>query len=132
MIFPSIKIINLLFKKIFSYQIFWIVASRCIGLGITTSKTRINLDSYYIISFSIKKQLDTNTSQATVNSLKSIKQKTRKRFFLRKAFIDFTYLGKNSQSYLGFVEKTDNSTYPFVFRNRKELSVFVLNKRKRI
>ena len=49
-----------------------------------------------------------------------------------KAFIDFTYLGKNSQSYLGFVEKTDNSTYPFVFRNRKELSVFVLNKRKRI
>lgn len=46
-----------------------------------------------------------------------------------KAFIDFTYLGKNTQSYLGFVEKTDNSTYPFVFRNRKELSVFVLNKR---
>ncbi|MBO6000424.1 MAG: hypothetical protein J6P81_01410, partial [Spirochaetales bacterium] len=48
-----------------------------------------------------------------------------------KAFIDFTYLGKNSQSYLGFVEKTDNSTYPFVFRNRKELSVFVLNKRRK-
>ncbi|MGX8681777.1 MAG: class I SAM-dependent methyltransferase [Spirochaetales bacterium] len=47
-----------------------------------------------------------------------------------KAFIDFTYLGKNAQSYLAFVEKTENPKYPFVLRNRKELSIFVLNKRR--
>ena len=47
-----------------------------------------------------------------------------------KDFIDFTYLGKHTQEYLSFVEKTDDPKYPYVFRNRKELSVFVLNKRK--
>ena len=47
-----------------------------------------------------------------------------------RAFIDFTYLGKNTDAYLKYVEKTDDPAYPFVFRNRKELSIFVLDKRK--
>ena len=44
-------------------------------------------------------------------------------------FINFTYLGKHPQEYLRFVEKTDDPDYPYVFRNRKQLSIFVLNKR---
>lgn len=47
-----------------------------------------------------------------------------------KAFIDFTYLGKNGKTYLSFIEKTDDPVYPYVFRNRKELSIFVLDKRR--
>jgi len=45
-------------------------------------------------------------------------------------FINFTYLGKHTNEYLNFVEKTDDPKFPYVFRNRKELSVFVLNKRR--
>ena len=44
-------------------------------------------------------------------------------------FIKFTYLGKHTKEYLKYVEKTDDPKFPYVFRNRKELSVFVLNKR---
>jgi len=45
-------------------------------------------------------------------------------------FIKFTYLGKHTKEYLKYVEKTDDPKFPYVFRNRKELSVFVLNKRR--
>lgn len=47
-----------------------------------------------------------------------------------ESFIAFTYLGKNAQAYLRFVEKTDDPVYPYVFRNRKELTIFVLDKRR--
>lgn len=41
-----------------------------------------------------------------------------------RAFIEWTYLGKNTYKYLSFVEKTDDEQYPFVFRNRKENVLF--------
>ena len=41
-----------------------------------------------------------------------------------KAFIEWTYLGKYTDRYLSFIEKTDDSQYPYLFRNRKEIVLF--------
>ena len=48
-----------------------------------------------------------------------------------RSFIEFTYLGKNADRYLEFVESTADGEYPFKFRNRKELTVFSVEKRRR-
>ena len=39
-------------------------------------------------------------------------------------FIEWTYLGKNGDAYMQYVEKQDDITYPFLFRNRKSLVLF--------
>ena len=41
-----------------------------------------------------------------------------------RLFISWTYLGKNQNQYLGFLEKTYDKDYPYVFRNRKNLVLF--------
>lgn len=46
-------------------------------------------------------------------------------------FIDWTYLGRNTERYLEFVEKTDDEKYPFVFRNRKENVLFSIEKKEK-
>ena len=48
-----------------------------------------------------------------------------------KEFVDFTYLGKHAQRYVEFVEESGDDGYPFVFRNRKNLTVFAVDKRRR-
>ena len=48
-----------------------------------------------------------------------------------KEFVDFTYLGKHAQRYMEFVEESGDDGYPFVFRNRKNLTVFAVDKRRR-
>ena len=39
-------------------------------------------------------------------------------------FISWTYLGKNKNEYLKFLERTEDPQYPFVFMNRKSLVLF--------
>ncbi len=43
-------------------------------------------------------------------------------------FVEFTYLGKHTERYMEFVEGSDDRMYPFVFRNRKNLTVFAVGK----
>ena len=49
-----------------------------------------------------------------------------------KSFIRWTYLGKNQNQYLGFLEKTYDKDYPYVFRNRKNLVLFDIETGERI
>jgi len=45
-----------------------------------------------------------------------------------RVFIRWTYLGKNENQYLRFLEKADNKDYPYVFKNRKNLVLFDIKK----
>lgn len=45
-------------------------------------------------------------------------------------FIAWTYLGKNPDGYLEYVVRTDDSTYPFLFLNRKSLVLFSIGETK--
>ena len=45
-----------------------------------------------------------------------------------RVFIRWTYLGKNENQYLRFLEKADNKDYPYVFKNRKNLVLFDIEK----
>ncbi len=45
-----------------------------------------------------------------------------------RSFIEWTYLGRNTERYMQFVERADDEKYPFVFRNRKELVLFLIEK----
>ena len=47
-----------------------------------------------------------------------------------RSFIRWTYLGKNGNQYLRFLEKGDDEEYPFIFRNRKNLVLFTIEKEK--
>ena len=47
-----------------------------------------------------------------------------------REFVEFTYLGKHTERYMEFVENSDDRMYPFVFRNRKNLTVFSVGKRR--
>lgn len=49
-----------------------------------------------------------------------------------RSFIRWTYLGKNQNQYLGFLEKTYDNDYPYVFRNRKNLVLFDIETGDRI
>ena len=49
-----------------------------------------------------------------------------------RSFIRWTYLGKNQNQYLGFLEKTYDKDYPYVFRNRKNLVLFDIETGERI
>ena len=49
-----------------------------------------------------------------------------------REFVDFTYLGKHTERYMEFVESSEDEEYPFVFRNRKNLTVFTVSKRRMI
>ncbi len=48
-----------------------------------------------------------------------------------RTFIEWTYLGKNAERYLRFVERSDDADYPLVFRNRKEMVLFSVEKEER-
>ncbi len=43
-------------------------------------------------------------------------------------FIEWTYLGDRVEAYLDYVEKTEDKDFPFVFRNRKKMVKFLINK----
>ena len=43
-------------------------------------------------------------------------------------FINFTYLGRNTESYLRFVEKSGYEDYPYIFRNKKSIVLFSINR----
>ncbi len=45
-----------------------------------------------------------------------------------RAFIEWTYLGRNTERYLSFVERSADDQYPYIFRNRKELVIFSIEK----
>lgn len=47
-----------------------------------------------------------------------------------REFITWTYLGRNPDAYLEYVVKTDDSTYPFLFLNRKNLVMFSIGGKK--
>lgn len=44
-----------------------------------------------------------------------------------RSFLDWTYLGDSTESYLEFVEKTEDRDYPYIFRNKKKMTQFVVN-----
>ncbi len=48
-----------------------------------------------------------------------------------KDFIDWTYLGDSTDRYMGFVEIVDDELYPFVFRNRKMMTLFSIDNKEK-
>ncbi len=44
-----------------------------------------------------------------------------------RAFLDWTYLGDRTDKYLEFVDKVNDEEYPYLFRNRKMMTQFVVN-----
>ncbi len=45
-----------------------------------------------------------------------------------RAFLEWTYLNDRIEEYLKFVEKVEDKDFPYVFRNRKMMTQFVIDK----
>lgn len=79
----------------------------------------------------IKKFLEEHCYRFSIRELSLDFDQPLKSMDEAESFIEWTYLGKHADRYLSFIERTDDSRYPFVFRNRKENVLFSIDSKEK-
>ncbi|MBO4394701.1 MAG: class I SAM-dependent methyltransferase [Spirochaetales bacterium] len=79
----------------------------------------------------IKKLLEENGYRFSMKEISLAFDQPLRSMDEAESFIEWTYLGKHSQRYMSFIEKTEDGMYPFVFRNRKENVLFSIETKER-